>query len=147
MDVVTEKILSTPWAAALIDDPNWTFAPTPARDPKPWGEDSFFAETIKTDRTIRSWLAYRPVKAVEGPVPYRELRVILDLGDKLNSHTDIAHGGIAAALLDETCGAIAMLNRAKRMEQLEGLGQPFDEWHYFTACTFAMAGPNPRSTS
>lgn len=143
MDVVTPEISSKPWAAAIINDPNWVLTNTDARQYKPTGEDSFFAETLRTDRTVRSWLAYRPIKEVEGSVPYRELKIILDLGTGLNGHPSVAHGGVAAALLDETCGAIVTLIRERRREQLGDLGHTVDAWHYFTACAFAMARPKP----
>ena len=100
-DKVIDQFSSAPWAAALINDPNWTPTRTDSRLPKASGEDSFFAETLATNRTIRALLTLRPVKEEEDYFPYNEIVTIIDLGDGLNGHPQIAHGGFVATMLDE----------------------------------------------
>jgi thioesterase superfamily protein 4 len=135
MDVVTPRIASIPWAAALINDPDWIGVDSFSRQPKASGEDSFLAETLKTDRTIRNYLAFRPVKEAEGEIPLPEIRIIVDIGTGVNGHPEIAHGGFSALLLDEACGAAINMHRDIRMEQMQKRGQTFDYFHYFTACS------------
>ncbi|KAH6616581.1 HotDog domain-containing protein [Boeremia exigua] len=104
------KLSTIPWAAELINDKRWTPTLSSNRFTKPTGEDSFFAETLDTGRTIRTMLTLRPTEDQEGEWMYKELLVILDLGDGLNGYAQILHGGFATTLLDETCGGLIQLN-------------------------------------
>lgn len=135
MDVVTSRISSIPWAAALINDPDWTRVSVFSRELKDTDEDSFFADTLNTDRTIRSFLAFRPVKEEEGDIPLPEIRIIADLGTGINGHPNTAHGGMAAAILDEVCGTMVCLHRDVIIEQMRKRGQTFNPFHYYTACS------------
>ena len=110
LEAEISKLSSIPWAAALIRDQRWTPTSSFNRKSKLTGEDSFFAETLDTDRTIRSMLTLRPTKEEDDDMLYKELLVILDLGDGLNGYPKVLHGGFAATLLDETCGALIQLN-------------------------------------
>jgi len=132
IDADIAKLSSIPWAAALINDKRWTPTRSSNRRPKPTGEDSFFAETLDSDRTIRTMLTLRPAKEEEGDLAYKELRVILDLGDGLNGYPQVLHGGFAATLLDETCGGLIQLNV---FEKVKRLGSQH-AMNYLTACTF-----------
>ncbi|KAF3007408.1 hypothetical protein E8E13_002521 [Curvularia kusanoi] len=130
MDANISKLSSVPWAAALISDERWTPALSYNRVSKPTGEDSFFAETLDTGRTIRSMLTLKPTKEEDGDLVYKELLVILDLGDGLNGYPKVLHGGFAATLLDETCGALIQLNV---FEKVRRLGSKH-AMNYLTAC-------------
>lgn len=132
IDADIAKLSSIPWAAALINDKRWTPTRSSNRCPKPTGEDSFFAETLDSGRTIRTMLTLRPAKEEEGDLAYKELRVILDLGDGLNGYPQVLHGGFAATLLDETCGGLIQLNV---FEKVKRLGSQH-AMNYLTACTF-----------
>ncbi|USP73827.1 hypothetical protein yc1106_01101 [Curvularia clavata] len=146
MDVVTSRISSIPWAAALINDPDWTRVSVFSREPKDSNEDSFVADTLKTDRTIRSYLTFRPVKEEEGGIPLPEIRTIVDLGTGVNGHPDTAHGGFSAILLDEACGTAVCLHRDIIIEQMRKRGQKFDGFHYYTAylnVTYKKPMPTP----
>ncbi|KAF1365268.1 hypothetical protein EJ07DRAFT_161345 [Lizonia empirigonia] len=118
MDADIAKLSSIPWAAALINDKRWTPTPSSNRVPKSTGEDAFFAETLDTNRTIRTMLTLRPSKEEEGDLTYKELLVILDLGDGLNGYPQVLHGGFAATLLDETCGGLIQLNVFEKVKRL-----------------------------
>ena len=124
------KLSSIPWAATLINDKRWTTTPSSNRFPKSTGEDSFFAETLDTDRTIRTMLTLRPTREEDGDLAYRELLVIIDLGDGLNGYPQVLHGGFAATLLDEACGGLIQLNVFKKIKRL---GSQY-AINYLTAC-------------
>jgi hypothetical protein len=127
-DIVSLSVI--PWAAKLINDKRWTPTESFNRFPKPTGEDSFFAETLDTGRTIRTMLTLRPTGEKEGDLVYKELLVILDLGDGLNGYPQVLHGGFAATLLDEACGGLIQLNV---FEKIKKLG-PRHNMNYLTAC-------------
>lgn len=138
-DAAIAHLSQTPWCAALIDSPEWTPTRTASRVPKPTTEDSFFAETLGTSRTIRSCLTLRPVKEEEdGDMVFKEVRTIMELGDGLNGYPRMAHGGFVATMLDEVMGVLLTLNiEAKNQRRLEvGRMGPDEGMNCFTACMF-----------
>jgi len=137
-DAATDHIMSLPWASALVADPKWTHTRMPSRLPKPSGEDSLFAETLSTDRTLRTCLTLRPTEETDDKLVYREVVVIVDLGTGLNGYPQILHGGIAATLLDEVCGALIVLNMERMSEKLRESGAQNQvlNMNYMTACKF-----------
>lgn len=124
------KLSSIPWAAKLFNDKHWTPTLSFNRVPKPTGEDSFYAETLDTGRTIRTMLILRPTEEYDGDFVYKELLVILDLGDGLNGYPQVLHGGFAATLLDEGCGVLIQLNLFEKVKRLG----PQHAKNYLTAC-------------
>ncbi|KAI8936912.1 hypothetical protein NX059_006144 [Plenodomus lindquistii] len=120
-DATITRLSATPWAASLINDPKWTAAETPSRIAKPTGEDSFFAETLSTDRTMRACLTLRPTQAINDDWPYREIVTLVEIGEGLNGWPRIIHGGMAATLLDEVSGVLLQLNTAAQVERLKHL--------------------------
>jgi thioesterase superfamily protein 4 len=138
-DAISERLALIPWVSALLNNPKWTRTRTSSRDPKPSGEDSFFAETLSTDRTIRACLTFRPTELAEGDLPYREIVTIIDLGDGLNGYPQTCHGGMLATLLDEVCGVLIVeLNkeRSSHLAKESTSGEAILEASYMTACTF-----------
>lgn len=121
-----------PWCDALIEDPAWTPTGTASRVPKPTSEDSLFAETMRTNRTIRHCLTLRPTEAERDAPEYREIRMLMDLGNGLNGHANICHGGFVATMLDEVIGALITLNMEKKMEKMKP-GSTDSKLHCFTA--------------
>jgi thioesterase superfamily protein 4 len=102
------------------------------------GEDSFFAETLATDRTIRACLTFRPTGAADGDFPYKEIVTVVDLGDGLNGYPQICHGGMVATLLDEVCGVLIIeLNKERNLHLAKGSasGEAILDASYMTACT------------
>ena len=102
-----------PWCATLIDDPNFDVKPTGFRTVKPHGVDSLPSQTLNSPRTIRAvlTLAAKPIPAA-GLLPARieEARFLMDLGDGMNGHAGVLHGGMIATLLDEAMGGLLVLN-------------------------------------
>lgn len=143
MDVLTPALTSKPWIAALLADPTWTHMPTKSRSPKPTGEDSFVAETLMTERTVRAVITFRPSKQEEeeedvhsngGMASYKEIKSVVDLGTGLNGYPQIVHGGVAATLLDETCGILVIANADRKVEREREAGRESVAPSYFTAC-------------
>ncbi len=99
-DPAVARFSEVPWAASLINDPQWIPRSTASRRPKATGEDTFFGETLRTDHTIPAVLTLRPVKEDQDDQPYKEIATIMELGNGLNGFPQIAHGGLVATLLD-----------------------------------------------
>lgn len=75
-------------------------------------------------------LTLKPAIEEEGDLVYKELLVIVMLGDGLNGYPQVLHGGFAATLLDETCGGLIQLNV---FEKLKRSGSRH-AMNYLTAC-------------
>jgi thioesterase superfamily protein 4 len=135
-DAEMNRLMSTPWAAALINDPKWTRTTTGSRVPKVSGEDSFFAETLATDRTMRACLTLRPVEEADGDMPYKEIVTIVDLGNGVDGYPQTCHGGMVATLMDEVCGVLVNLSKERHRERLlqSGCQTPPAILGYMTAC-------------
>jgi thioesterase superfamily protein 4 len=133
-------LMSSPWAAVLINDPKWTRATTGSRLPKASGEDSFFAETLATDRTMRACLTLRPTEEADDDLPYKEIVTIVDLGDGVNGYPQTCHGGMVATLMDEVCGVLINLNTERHRDRLiqSGCQDPPAIMSYMTACESAQ---------
>lgn len=99
-----------PWAASLLADKSFVLAPTSSRQSKDSGEDSFMAETLNTDRTVRSWVTQHSLPAPDEKPAIREIRSFLDVGDGLNGYPATMHGGMIATLLDEVTGVLLTTN-------------------------------------
>ncbi|KAF2191419.1 hypothetical protein K469DRAFT_720423 [Zopfia rhizophila CBS 207.26] len=121
-----ERFNQVRWCADMIKDPAWTPTNTASRVPKPSSEDSFFAETLGTNRTIRYLLTLRPTKLADEDPEIREVRTFMDLGDGLNGYPDICHGGFVATILDEILGVLITLNMEKRIKNAR-MGGPHSE--------------------
>ncbi|KAK3699622.1 hypothetical protein LTR37_016358 [Vermiconidia calcicola] len=104
--------LRIPWAAALLKRPEvvW-FTPT-SRKRKQSGEDSLFAEILKTPRTIRSCISFysRPPPS---SIQIDEVHTIMTIGDGMNGHPDTMHGGIVASIIDEGMGMLQLANHER----------------------------------
>ena len=134
-----------PWCADLINDPAWTSCNTSSRQAKDSTEDSFFAETLKSDRTIRKLLSMHRKAVAEGSPAIQEVRTLMDLGNGVNGYPDICHGGFVATMLDEVIGVLLTLNL--EIEQGRKRGESVNEpMGLFTACEFAGSFVGNRAT-
>ncbi|KAF2280208.1 uncharacterized protein EI97DRAFT_369285 [Westerdykella ornata] len=121
MERATEHLRQTPWCRALIDDEEWVPTMTWSRVKKVRNtEDTFFAETLGTERTIRRCLTLRPRRenAGDDEPAFKEVRTIMELGGGLNGHPDVAHGGFVATMLDEVMGVLIQLNLERKVKRL-----------------------------
>lgn len=135
-DASLERVQAIPWVANLIKSPKWTPARTGSRLPKPSSEDSFFAETLATDRTLRACLTLRASEISEDDLPCKEIVTIVELGDGLNGYPNLVHGGMLATLLDEVCGVLIVTNTEMNLERarVAGLSDKSIGANYMTAC-------------
>lgn len=101
--------LRIPWTASLINRPNLVFKVPGSRKFKSSGEDSFFAEILKTPRTIRSCIAFHKKPSPQDKY-IEEISVLKTIGDGLNGHPKTMHGGIVASILDEGMGVLQSIN-------------------------------------
>jgi len=109
-----DHFTTIPWCHALLSDPTFTPVPTGSRIPKSTTEDSFFAETLQTPRTILALVSLHSPPVPNDPAfpgcPIREIRTLISLGDGLNGHPGLAHGGLIGTLLDEVSGVLLTTN-------------------------------------
>jgi thioesterase superfamily protein 4 len=112
-----EYFKSIPWCAKYVDDPKNTITPTLSRIVEGSTEDSFFAETLRTERTIRKCLTLNslPDKTLDPPSP--KVCTFFELGDGLNSFPNISHGGFVATMMDEEMGILLTVNQTFMNEQ------------------------------
>ncbi|KAI2634073.1 thioesterase superfamily protein [Xylaria nigripes] len=73
---------------------------------------SFFAETLQSERAVaRMLLIYE-----EPALPHElvnQIKILFTLGEGLNGHPKICHGGMVMAILDEAIGSITPINRKR----------------------------------
>jgi acyl-coenzyme A thioesterase PaaI-like protein len=99
-----------PWCAQLLSSSNIVITPTNSREYKASTEDALFAETFKTDDTIRACLSFysRPAPGIPR---IEEIHTLLALGYRLNGYPARAHGGVIATLIDEEMGMLLSVNK------------------------------------
>ncbi len=103
LKVPTESLnyfLQIPWCKSLILNPSYKHIVMESRHMKASGEDSLFGETLRTENTVRHALSLvDPSKT-----PFPETLSLLDLGDGVNGHAEMAHGGFITVMMDEIMG-------------------------------------------
>lgn len=93
-----------PWCSRLLAQPNLrTHAPSSRTSKPATSEDSLFAGTFRTNRTIPSVLVFYPRPAASDS-HINAISALFALGDGMNGHPSILHGGIVATILDEAMG-------------------------------------------
>ncbi|EMC96997.1 hypothetical protein BAUCODRAFT_435262 [Baudoinia panamericana UAMH 10762] len=97
-----------PWAAALLNQPDIVCAPVGSRVSRD-GKDSLYAETLKTSRTIANCVSIYK-RPSETDTSIDEVSTLLLIGDGLEGHANIMHGGIVATILDEGMGILQATN-------------------------------------
>ncbi|QDS75736.1 hypothetical protein FKW77_008319 [Venturia effusa] len=103
-----------PWCRTLIENPFYHTSSTNSRHPKGTTEDSFFAETLQTDRTIRRCLTLHVTPDDDSSystMPIRTVLTFFEVGDGVNGFPHICHGGFVATLLDEVMGILLSVNQ------------------------------------
>ncbi|GAB7347868.1 hypothetical protein MBLNU459_g5397t1 [Dothideomycetes sp. NU459] len=97
---------SIPWCSRLLAQPGLRIHAPSSRTPKPsTTEDSLFAETLRSTRTVSAALAFYPRPAASD-AHVGSAATLLALGDGLNGHPAVLHGGVVAAVLDEAMGVL-----------------------------------------
>ncbi|RMZ16258.1 hypothetical protein D0860_01159 [Hortaea werneckii] len=115
----------TPWIRALLAQPNTSIRIPSNRVSKLSTEDSLFAETLQTSRTLlECFIFYRepaltasrstsPGASDDEETRIQEVHFLVRVGDGLNGHPAILHGGIVAALVDEEMGVLQTVNHER----------------------------------
>jgi len=111
-DLDSVYLQSFPWCAKLLADPNFVVIPTSTRQFKKSTEDALFAETLKTDDTIRAWVALFRQPA-QGATTIEEVRTLVSLGHGLNGYPHLCHGGIVATIMDEVMSTLLSVNKSR----------------------------------
>jgi acyl-coenzyme A thioesterase PaaI-like protein len=101
--------LRIPWAASLLRQPDIVCRVPRSRIPKVSTEDSLFAEVLKTPRTVRSCISFFKKQSKEEE-RINEITTLMTLGNGMNGHPAIMHGGIVATILDEAMGILQEAN-------------------------------------
>lgn len=113
----TKPFLAHPWTAALLANPNTTVVVPHNRVPKSSTEDSLFALSLKSPTTFSSCIALYTTPsssaASSSSSSLSEVTTLLHVGDGVNGHAEIMHGGIVAAILDEGMGILQTINHER----------------------------------
>ncbi|KAI7087681.1 hypothetical protein KC356_g3931 [Hortaea werneckii] len=118
---------TTPWIRALVAQPSTAIRIPSNRVSKLSTEDSLFAETLQTSRTFPECFIFYRDPALSAPRSsssgtsddedaesrIQEVHFLVRVGDGLNGHPAILHGGIVAALVDEGMGVLQTVNHER----------------------------------
>ena len=118
-DLDLEYFRSVPWCAKLLAEPNVVVVATPSRQKKETTRDELFAVTLKTERTIRSWLTFYK-RPIPGATSLDQLYSLVSVGPGISGHADLVAGGIIGSILDECMGNLDLVNR--RLGFVDGEG-------------------------
>jgi len=124
-----EYFKSLPWCAEIMNNTNYTITPMLSRIPKGSSEDSFFAETLQSERTIRKCLTLNTHPDNHLDPPIQQVFSFFELGTGLDGFPNISHGGFVATMLDESMVFLLAVNQ-EHANQEHGTD---DEITYLTA--------------
>ena len=114
-----EHFLSIPWCAKLLAETDIVTVPTPSRQRKESTEDELVAITLKSEKTIRSWLTFYK-RPAPGTTRVDEVYNLLSLGPGVNGYAHLVAGGIIAVILDECMGILGTINQRLGVEGAAG---------------------------
>lgn len=106
-----EYFSNVPWCKRVLEDDAANSIPIVigTRFPKPTTTQySFFGKTLNSADTIKHCVAIKKLKATtqEEAEGGNEIIMLLELGDGLNGHAHVCHGGFVCVLLDEVMGLV-----------------------------------------
>ena len=104
-----EYFQSISWCAKLLEEPDVVIVATPGRQVKESSEDELVAVTLKTERTIPSWLTFYK-KPAAGTTSVNEVHNLLSLGPGVNSYPHRVAGGLIGVIMDECMGTVGLVN-------------------------------------
>ncbi|EME43701.1 hypothetical protein DOTSEDRAFT_131813 [Dothistroma septosporum NZE10] len=114
--------LRIPWIRRMVSKPGTIYRVPGSRSFKSSTEDSLLAETLKTPRTIRSAISFysRPTHETD---EIEQVTTVMTIGDGMNGHPEIIHGGIVATIIDESMGILQSVNLERAHMRQVKLGQ------------------------
>lgn len=104
-----EYFQSVPWCAKLLAEPDVVIVATPSRQSNESTENELVAVTLKTEKTIRSWMTFYK-KPAAGTTRVDEVYNLLNLGPGVNGYAHLVAGGIIGVILDECMGILGLVN-------------------------------------
>lgn len=93
-----------PWCQAYLNDPQYVSADGIKRNRVSDTYDTFISKTLKTSNTIPEVVCLKKIPAT-GANSFDTI-TFMSLGSDMNGHTDTAHGGAIATVLDEVAGFV-----------------------------------------
>ena len=113
---------SAQWCQDLLNSPDLVNLSTEDRRPQPISDkivpQTLFTETLKSDTTIRAMQILRAKHAdIDGLSP--PVFILMSLGNGLESHVGILHGGMMAAMMDYVTSYIAVFTAGTNMVTAE----------------------------
>lgn len=116
---------SVPWCLKHLQPPGTELIISSAysRTPKHDSEDALFSETINTPSTLSHFILFYP-RPSEPRSVLPEIKGLITLGNKLDGHPGICHGGMVATIFDEVLGYAAPGSRLSGEGQDEGKPVP-----------------------
>lgn len=115
------QLRQIPWCAAILNDPQWMPLHSHSLHPPDYlyGRYTFMNKTLSTPETVPIWQAfYRPSRSSDpADKDFGEVICLIALGSALDGHLHTAHGGVAAALLDEAMGTIGGIHKERGKSQ------------------------------
>lgn len=118
--------LRVPWIARKLNRPGTIVRVSGSRKPKADTEDSLWAEILKTPRTIRSTVSFYQNPQNDND-SVSEVTTVLSVGNGMNGHPEILHGGITATMLDESMGIHQSVNFERAHLRDVKVGKAFGE--------------------
>nr|POE78437.1 putative dynamin-related protein 4a [Quercus suber] len=135
----TTPFLAIPWTASLLSHADLVIHVPDSRKVKrlPDTEDSLFADILSSDRTVQSCVSFYPNP--ESPShKIREISTLLLVGNGMNGHAGILHGGIVATIIDEAMGILQSANREREFHYAKSQATPNGKPPLLGAATFTV---------
>jgi thioesterase superfamily protein 4 len=109
------RLRRIPWCAAILENPEWIPLHSHSRHPPDYlyGRYTFMNKTLSTPETVPIWQAFYRASRSDNPADndFGEVICLIALGSALDGHLHTAHGGVAAALLDEAMGTVGGIHK------------------------------------
>ena len=114
-----EYFQSIPWCAELLAQKDVVIVATPSRQRRESTENELVAVTLKTEKTIRSWVTFYKRPAA-GANQLDEVHSLLSLGPGVNGYAHRVAGGVIGVILDECMGNLVLVYRSLGFEGAAG---------------------------
>ncbi|GAB7343734.1 hypothetical protein MBLNU457_1711t1 [Dothideomycetes sp. NU457] len=120
--------LLTDWCRELLSEPDIITIIPPCRIPKASTEDSLFAISLSKDTSTISHALSFYRKPFQDSTSIPSLSTLFSLGDGMNGFPAVLHGGIVAAILDESMGILIQQNQDLTHMRAVAQGKKDGEW-------------------
>lgn len=108
-----------PWCAQLLSSPSIIITPIDSRIYKESTEDALFAETFKTEDTIKACISFYS-RPAPGASRIEEVHSLMSLGCRINGYPRVAHGGVVGTIIDEVMAILLGVNKRLGLAATQG---------------------------